>query len=239
MRRKTVPWLTSAFLFFTFVSGSAFDAHAQPGPSANRRDRFASLLLSGDDPVAERARQREGDRRRSAPVPAPSLFADSFAGTKSAPRGGSSTGSGSTAPRGGLPLIATSSSTTTGSPAGMPALAIAALRRRPAPSRSIKYLKQRAVRLERKSQQIVRRAEHLRSMHPANPRVAARIEQILGVLARQERSTLRQLSHVDRQLASPTTAVAAIDPLGLRSVVMARHPGRLGPLHHEVARSLR
>ncbi len=241
MRRKTVLWQTSALLFFAFLSGYAFNAHAQPGPSATRRDRFASLLLSGGDPIAERARQRQGEKRPSALVPAPSPFAGSFADTTtSAPVGGSSAGSGSTTPRGGLPFVAaTRGSVTSRSPTGMPAFAVAASRRRPAPSRSIKYLRQRAARLERRSHQIVRREDHLRSMHPVNPRQAARIEQILGALARQEHSTLRRLNHIDREVASPTTAVAAVDPLGLRSVAMARHEDRFGPLRRKVSRGLR
>lgn len=105
MRRRSVPWPTSAFLALTFLSGYAFEARAQQGSSADHRDRFAALLLGSRDPVAERARQRLGERCRPSSASAPSPFAAMPAG-------------GSTSATLGGPDLADARGTPTAIPAG-------------------------------------------------------------------------------------------------------------------------
>ncbi len=230
MRRRSVPWPTSAFLLFTFLSGHAFEARAQQGSSAEHRDRFASLLLAGRDPVAERARQRLGERRQQSPALAPTPFAVVPAAATSGPSGGPALAQA----RGSQTRIATGShSVSAGSSAAM--AVVAASRRRPSPTRSVSYLEQRAARLEHRSAQIARRDERLHSIRPVSQSEENWIEQTRSILAREERSALGKLGQIERQLASPTAPVAAVDPLGLGSVARARHPGGFTAMHREAA----
>ncbi|MHB1557204.1 MAG: hypothetical protein ACYC61_06975 [Isosphaeraceae bacterium] len=229
MRRRRVPWPKAAFLVFTFLSSHAFDACAQPGPPGDHRDRFASLLLTGSDPVAELARRRLGERHHPSPVLTSSLFAVIPAATMSGPLGGSALAEA----RGTQPLIATGRSVSGGSSAAM--AVVEPMRRHPLPSRSIKYLQKRAARLKRKSALVFQKEARLRSIRPTSKAQEARIEHTLGILAREERSTFRKLNQIDRQIASPTAPVAAVDPLGLGSVAQVRHPGGVAAKHHELA----
>lgn len=233
MRRRSVPWPTSAFLALTFLSGYAFEARAQQGPSASQRDRFASLLLGGRDPVAERARQRVGERRRPSPAPVPPPFAAIPAGPMSGPLGRPALAGA----RGNQPLIATGSPASTGSSSAM--AVVEPMRRRPPPTRSVSYLEHRAARLERKAAQIVQREDRLRSIRPVSQSQENWIEQTRSLLAREERSTLGKLGRIERQFASPMAPVAAVDPLGLGSAARVRHRGGGAPMHREAAASRR
>ncbi len=68
MRRSTFRSPPFTLLFLAFILGFAQEVRAQQASAADRRDRFAALLLSGADPIAGHARQRIAETR---PLPGP------------------------------------------------------------------------------------------------------------------------------------------------------------------------